>query len=141
MVADASAIYKLIIREEHSKFVEDIFSEETSKGEPIVIPDVAISEVLNVLWVDYIKKKNIDSNTFDSAIVNFDKIIENLDILPGKSLKDIAIKLAASNNTSVYDSMYIAASLFRRTSLLSFDGNMQRVASQLGIPLLFVNPK
>ena len=75
------------------------------------------------------------------AIVNFDKIIDNLDIIPGKLLKDIAIKLAASKNTAVYDSRYLAANLFRGTPLLSFDGKMQKIASDLGVPVLFVNSK
>jgi predicted nucleic acid-binding protein len=136
IVADASALFKLIVKEDHSKFVDAVFLEETSLGEPIIAPDVMVSEVLNILWVDYTIKKTIRKDAFDAAIINFDKIVENLDIIPAKSLKDVAIKISVSKNVSVYDSMYIASSLFRGASLLSFDGKMCKAAADLGIQIL-----
>lgn len=136
IVADASALFKLIVEEEHSRLVRQIFLKETSAGEPIVIPDVAVSEVLNILWVDYKIKKSINEAAFDSAIVSFDKILGNLDVIQAKALKDVALKIAVLRSITVYDSMYIASSLLKGAPLLSFDGEMRNAASKLGVNVL-----
>lgn len=133
IVVDASALFKLMIIENHSEFVTQIFYKETGAGEPIIIPDLAVSEVLNILWVDYNLKKTIDKDTFDMAVIKFDKIVENLDILPAKSLKDMALKLSVSKNISIYDSMYLASSVSRGAPLMSFDRKMCEKASELGV--------
>lgn len=136
IVADASALVKLVIREEHSDLTRQIFLKETAAGEPIEVPDLAISETLNALWADYTRKKGITKTAYDSAVVNFDKIIEELDIIPAKSLKDVALKVAVLKDIAVYDSMYLASSLLKGAPLLTFDGHMRVAASGLGITVL-----
>lgn len=136
MVADASALYKLVIEEKRSDLVRKIFQKEASAGQPIEVPDLAVSEVLNIAWVDYKVKKNISEATFEAAILNLDRIIVDLDILPAKYLKDVAVKIAVLKGITVYDAMYVSASLLKGASLLSFDGKMCDAAAELGVTIL-----
>lgn len=136
MVADASALYKLVVEEKHSETVRRIFQKESSMGEPIEVPDLAVSEALNIAWVDYKLKKSITKDAFESAIKNLNKIFDGLDIIPAQSLKDIAVNIAILKNITVYDSMYISASLLKGAPLLSFDNRMRAVATELGITTL-----
>jgi predicted nucleic acid-binding protein len=136
IVADASALVKLVVEEEHSALARQIILKETSVGEPIEVPDLAISEVLNTLWVYYTKKKRITEAAYDTAVANFDKIIKNLDIIPATSLKDVALRVAVLKGRSVYDSMYIASSLLKGAPLLTFDVPMRNTASGLGVTVI-----
>ena len=136
IVADASALVKLVVEEEHSALARQIFLKETSAGEPIEVPNLAVSEVLNALWVDYTKKRSIGKAAYDSAVANFGMIVEGLDIIAAKSLKDVALKIAVLKDVCVYDSMYVASSLLKGAPLLTFDGPMRNAASELGIVVL-----
>jgi predicted nucleic acid-binding protein len=136
MVADASALYKLVIEEKHSDLVRKIVQEGVATGEPVEVPDLAVSEVLNIAWVDYKVKKSISEAVFETAIANLDKIIGDLDIIPAKSLKAVAVKIAVLKGITVYDAMYVSASLLKGAPLLSFDRKMQDAAAELGINVL-----
>ena len=136
IVVDASALLKLFVKEEHFELARQIVLKETEAGEPIEVPDLAISETLNALWANYARKKSITKDAYDDAVVDFDRIVEGLDIIPAKSLKDVALRIAVLRDISVYDSMYIASSLMKGAPLLTFDGSMRDTASELGITLL-----
>ncbi len=136
IVVDASALIKLVVKEEHFELARKIVLKETAAGEPIEVPDLAISETLNALWANYARKKSITKDAYEIAVADFDKIIEGLDIIPAKSLKDVALKIAVLRDIAVYDSMYIASSLLKGAPLLTFDGPMRDAASELGITVL-----
>ncbi len=134
-VVDASALFKLIAKEEHSERVRKFFLEKTSIGEPIEVPDIAVSEVLNALWKSYVLKKDISANNLDYASKQFDFIIEQLDLVSASILKDIALKISVEKGITIYDSMYIAASIFKGSPLLSYDKKLIEKASELGVRL------
>jgi predicted nucleic acid-binding protein len=134
-VVDANALFKLIAKEEHSEAVHRIFLAKTSLGEPIEAPDIVVSEVLNALWKSYVLKKSMDIDSFEYASKQFDFIIGQLDLIPSIELKDIALKISVDKRTTVYDAMYIAASIFKGSPLLSYDKKLIEKASQLGVML------
>lgn len=136
IVVDANALFKLLVKEEYSDRTRDIFLRQTSSGEPIDAPDIIVSEVLNSLWKDHVIRKNLNRVAFEQALDNFSSIVKELDLIPASDLKDIAMRIAVSKRVTVYDSMYIAASILRGKPLLSFDEKMLRVASELGVQLV-----
>ncbi len=136
IVVDANAVFKLVVKEKYSDKTREIFLRQTSSGEPIDAPDVIVSEVLNALWKDYVIRKNLSKNAFEQALDNFSSIINELNLIPANDLKDMAIRIAVSKHVTVYDSMYIAASIMSGKPLLSFDEKMLRIASELGVQLV-----
>ncbi len=134
-VVDASALFKLIAEEAHSKEVRKVFLAKTSVGEPIEAPDIAVSEVLNALWKAHALKKSIGVDSFEYASKQFDFIVEQIDLIPARELKEIALRIAVEKRITVYDAMYIAASIYRGSPLLSYDTRLVEKASQLGVML------
>ncbi len=135
-VVDANVIFKLIAKEDNSETTRKIFLEKTSAGESIEAPDIAVSEVLNVLWKSYVLRKSMNAKSFEEAVNEFDLIIKEVDLIPAIILKDIALNISVSKRISVYDSMYIAASVYSGSPLMSFDKELIEKASQLGVRIL-----
>lgn len=136
IVVDANAVFKLIVKEKYSDIAREVILQHTDLGEPIDAPDVIVPEVLNALWKGYVVRKNLSKKAFDEALGNFSNIVDDLDLIPAGEIKDIAIRIAVSKHITVYDSMYIATSIFRGKPLLSFDEKMLKVASGLGVQLI-----
>ncbi len=132
-VVDANVLFKLVAKEQHSETVRKIFLDKTSIGEPIEAPDIAVSEVLNVLWKSYVLKKSMSASSFEYASRQLDSIIDQLDLIPARSLKDIALKISVDKRITIYDSMYIAASIFKGSPLLSYDKELVEKALELGV--------
>lgn len=136
MVVDASALYKLVVREKNSEQARGIILNETSAGGPIEAPDLIVSEVLNALWASYAEKKSISKSEFDSAVEKLDGIMEDLDIIPATLLKEAAVNVALLKGLPVYDSMYVAAGLLKGAPVLSFDSDLRDAAAELGVRVL-----
>jgi predicted nucleic acid-binding protein len=134
-VVDANVLFKLVAKEKHSEKVREIFLKKTSVGEPMEAPDIAVSEVLNALWKSYVLKKSMSAEGFEYASRQLDLIIAQLNLIPASDLKDIALKIAVEKRITVYDSMYIAASILKGSPLLSYDEELLGTASGLGVML------
>lgn len=136
IVADASAIFKLVLEEAHSSEARDVFLKETSAAEPVVEPDVALAEVFNALWNIYTLKREIEKGEFLIARENLIKIWNKLQIIRTVELVEVASEIANSRGLTIYDSMYISASLHSGAELLTFDQKMGLEAKKMGIRLV-----
>lgn len=136
IVADASAIFKLVVEEAHSSEARDVFLKETSAAEPVVEPDIALAEVFNVLWNIYTLKREIEKGEFLIARENLIKIWNKLQIIRTVELVEVASEIANSRGLTIYDSMYISASLHSGAELLTFDQKMGLEAKKMGIRLV-----
>ena len=132
-VVDASALFKLIAEEEHSDRIRKNLLAKTSVGDPIEAPDIVVPEVLNALWKSYVLKRDMNQSNFESAVKQLDAIMEQLDLISGKELKDIALRVSVEKRIPIYDSMYIAAGIQTGSPLLSCDRELVRKASELGV--------
>ncbi len=119
MVVDASALVKLVIKEEGSLRATSEIESAISRGEIIVSPDIALAEVLNAIWKHYKLLKDIGkedvSQRVDMALLVWDKVTK----IETRKLAHAAIGIAASDNLTAYDSLYAAISMSNNAPLLT----------------------
>lgn len=136
IVIDASAIVKLVIKEEGSLKATTEMEAAIAKGEIIVSPDVALAETLNAIWKHYKLLKDISKEEVgqrvDMALLVWDKITK----IETEKLAHTAIGIATSNNITAYDSLYIAASKSNNAPLLTFDEGIKNKAEKLDLTLI-----
>lgn len=132
---DASAIIKVIITEEGSETARGAFSKITGNGEPMLSPNIVLSEVLNGLWKHYIMKKDINREQLEMARISLSKIYDNLDISSQTELADDAFKIAVNSKITIYDSLYVALSKKMRAPLLTFDKSLKNKAKEMDLKL------
>ncbi|MCL5090125.1 MAG: type II toxin-antitoxin system VapC family toxin [Candidatus Marsarchaeota archaeon] len=134
IVLDASAIVKLIIEESDSDFARETIELEAKKGEPIYAPDIALAEIINVIWKysNLRGRKNVDPNkTLSDLMFIWNKIT----VVNTEALASTAMKIALENNITIYDALYAALSKLNRAPLLTFDKFLKSKAGKIGIEL------
>jgi predicted nucleic acid-binding protein len=136
---DASAIIKIIITEDDSDIARRSFSKITESGEPMLSPNIVLSEVLNGLWKHYVLRKDISMQHLELAKTGLDKIYSNMDISSQTDLAGDAFKIAINNRISIYDALYAALSIKMRAPLLTFDKLLKGKAREMGLELFDVS--
>ena len=66
-------------------------------------------ECLNVIWKHTNLLKDLDPKEASYAIEDLTKLYDDLTITPTRELKDQAMHIAISQNITVYDALFIAA--------------------------------
>ena len=133
IVADASALVKLVLHEPQSEFALDTFQQLIIEGETISSPEIAFSESLNVIWKHYILLKNISKADFDAAVQTFTAIWERIDHVPVEKLYTLALELAVANRINMYDSLYLAQCKLNDGRLFTFDIKLLEKAKAIGL--------
>ncbi len=136
---DASALIKVIITENDSATARRIFSKITENGEPLISPNIILSEVMNGLWKHYALMKDLNLQNLELARGNLARIYENMDISSQSDLAEDAFNIAIKYKTTVYDSMYAALSLKMRAPLFTFDKKLKQRAKVMKVELLDPN--
>ena len=129
IVADASLISAFILKEKRWKSYASLLKNAFTV-------DHAIKEVSNAIWKAYIKKHiGVDDVKFKFEALKklFSK---NLVITPESELLDKAMEIALKHEISVYDSLYLALAVVKRTNLSSLDEEQIRVAKELNVPVI-----
>lgn len=70
IVANASSLVKLVVTEDYSNYTRGVFNETVRNKDLILVPEIALGEVLNALWKHLIIKKDINQKDFDIATSN-----------------------------------------------------------------------
>jgi predicted nucleic acid-binding protein len=105
IVVDSSVAAKWILPEVDSAAAQRLMAEAISKGERLIVLDLAFPEVANAIW----KQFHRGLITLDEARL-FLHALEQLpvDIEPAQRLLGPALEIAAKFQRSVYDSLFIA---------------------------------
>jgi predicted nucleic acid-binding protein len=118
---DASAIIKLVIKEKDSDIARKLFDDVLEVGEPILAPDLILTEAVNGIWKHLILLKDLSEKQFDIAIDNLIIILTNITLSrTDESLKE-AIKIAKEQKIAFYDALYVAISISKDAPLFTFD--------------------
>ncbi len=133
---DASAIIKIIITEDDSAIARKVFSNVTEQGEPLLSPNIVLSEVMNGLWKHYTLRKDISLQHLEMARNNFNMIYNNLDISSQVDLAEDALNIAIKHKITVYDSLYASLSTKRGAPLFTFDKKLKTKAKEMKLDLL-----
>jgi len=135
IVIDASSLAKYIIKEEGWTEVEKYLT-----SEQVYTLDLAIKEVLNVIWKYLVifrmlplniamEKYSILMNLIENKIVNIDDEKRYL-----KEAFNVALKM----KLTIYDALYIAQAIKLSAQLLTSDEGQARAAQSLGLKVIFV---
>jgi len=130
-VVDASVGVKLLLPEEHSLHVQELFETALRDGgSSLHVPDLFFVECANVLW----KKVRRGEHPQSLAVQNLARLRAlGLPTTPTSQLVDRALELACVHGTTVYDACYVALAERLDLPLLTADSRLVGLLSNAGI--------
>ena len=136
IILDASALVRLVIREECSPKAVMETEKAIKAGDIVAAPDIALAEALNAIWKHFSLAKDIGRAELEGAVEQLLFIWDKITKLDTSNLAVAGVRISTANRFAVYDSLYIAASRSENAPLLTFDSDMINLADKLGITLL-----
>ncbi len=136
MTIDANALIKLVIDEDRSDEVRRIAYETLSKDEPIIAPNIALYESMNVLWDYSVKRKMLNNEKVLLAFHRLLRIWGQIKHIDSEDLHKVSMTIALDSKLTVYDSLYVATSLLYKSPLLTFDKEIISKANGIGITVV-----
>src|SRR5690625_5257088 len=114
IVIDASVLVKLYIDEAGS----DRAAYKIKNSQEILAPDLLWPEVGNILW-KYVRRKEFDVITAKQMLS--DMLLMPIELTDTSDLISQALEIAAENDRSVYDSLYLATAIKADAIFLTAD--------------------
>ena len=118
IIADASVIIKLFIKEEYTDAALEMINAYVSGDLTITIPSLLVYEVINA--VKYSKSKKF--NTEQIALIA--STLENYaftTVHPTQEVLKEAIRVSVKHDISIYDAVYVALASTRKATLYTAD--------------------
>jgi predicted nucleic acid-binding protein len=104
-VVDSSVAAKWILPEVDSPAAQRLMAEAISKGERLIVLDLAFPEVANAIWKQF-HRRLIALDEARLLLHTLEQL--PVDIEPAQRLLGPALEIAAKYQRSVYDSLFIA---------------------------------
>jgi predicted nucleic acid-binding protein len=121
LVVDASVVAAVFFREKHTQAARGLLL----SGSSLCAPDLIYAEVANVVWKRY---RNSEINREEAAGLLSDVLDLPLEITPSEQLVSPALILAMQTRRTVYDCLYVALAIQKKTVMVSDD---QRLVNAL----------
>ncbi|MBZ5705698.1 MAG: type II toxin-antitoxin system VapC family toxin [Acidobacteriia bacterium] len=132
LVLDASVATKWAvpgILEPLAEQADDLLRQYTDGQINLLVPDLFWSEIANALW-KAARRGRISAETADDALAEM--IARDFPTIPSRDVLDRALTIAVQFDRSVYDSLYVALAVARKTQLITAD---ERLANALAARL------
>ena len=130
IVIDASALVAFFLREEGWETLKPYVKTGFSV-------DHVVKEFYNAVWRATYLLKTLDHESARRVLELFNSYIKNNLILePEEKYINEAFNIALERGITVYDSLYIALALDKKTPLLTLDEKQRDTALELGVKVL-----
>ncbi len=110
-----------MLNESDSKEARTEVSDFLKKGYTLCTVDIALAECLNVIWKHSNLLKDLEPKEASLAAQDLTKLYDALSVTPTRELKDEAMQIAISQNITVYDALFIAATQKINATLYTAD--------------------
>lgn len=115
-VLDSSVIAAVFFRDEASARAEKVIEDHS----PVTV-DIAMAEVANVAWKRTAFFDEPKSGAFRAMSLSRDFILGVCEVIPSQELLDEAFEIATENQLTIYDSLFVAASVKTNVPLFTAD--------------------
>ncbi len=132
IVIDASALVKLVLSEPDAVAARDAYRGGLQRRERMVVPYLALPEVLNTIWKYHTLRKELSDVQFKQAVNDAVSIFRKLEKFPEQEVAEYASAIAHRHKMSFYDAVYVATSLAMNGTLLTFDKPLAVKATEAG---------
>jgi predicted nucleic acid-binding protein len=122
---------KLVMNEPGSKEARTTITNVLKKMYTLYSVDIALAESLNVIWKHTNILKDLTPEETNPTIEDLTKIYDELNIITTREIKEETIHIALSQNITVYDSLYIAATQKLNGTLYTADQKLFTVANRI----------
>ena len=110
-----------MLNESDSSEVRAEITNFLKKGYSLYTVDIALAECLNAIWKHTNLLKDLSPKEASLAIEDLTKLYDDLAITPTRELTNEAIHIATTQNITVYDALFIAASQKISATLFTAD--------------------
>lgn len=98
--------------------------------------DIALAESLNALWKHVKIHKDLKTEDAKSAIQDLTKIYDTLNILTARELSEETADIALTQNITIYDSLYMAATRKLKATLYTADRKLHNTSKKITVSKL-----
>lgn len=93
--------------------------------------DIALAESLNAIWKHVKIHKDLKKEDTKSTIQDLTKIYDKLNILTTRELSEETADIALTQNITIYDSLYIAATKKLKATLYTADRKLHNISKKI----------
>jgi predicted nucleic acid-binding protein len=101
------------------------------KGYTLYTVDLALAECLNVIWKHANLLSDLKAEDAKSAVEDLIKVYDDLNIVTAREIAIETLKIAFTQNVTVYDALYIAVALKVNGTLYTADQKLCTTANTI----------
>jgi len=122
---------KLVTDEPSSREARKTIKRCLKDGYSLYTVDIALAESLNAIWKHARIHRDLEMEEAESAIQDLTKIYDAINILETRELSNEAAEISLTKGITIYDSLYIAATMKLKATLYTADQKLCNISKEL----------